>query len=163
MNKSIIEKENSKPNSIFTLAEIQNYITYKYPNKSSKDLKIENAKITDTSLVEDHGCITNYLGVKSQNYICNFGGRVLGYYTNKCQSPNSGIAVLGSIMQVFEVFFYEEIKGKFCRILVGDWGDKIYAIGNIIEDKWFCYDLFYENQNLFNELQEKRKQDLQNK
>jgi hypothetical protein len=90
---------------------------------------IKNAKIESTGLGYVGGCNvpTAYL-----NLVFPPGGQGFGGYCLKSHAMHD--FVMG-VLEVVGVDTWEELKGKYIRI-DSDWS-KIYAIGNIIEDKWY--------------------------
>lgn len=44
---------------------------------------------------------------------------------------------------MFEVNSWEELKGKYCRVICNDAFGKIVEIGNLIKNKWFSFDEFF--------------------
>lgn len=100
---------------------------------------IENAVIEKTTLgIEDHGFFMNYLHLKFLGGGQGFGGRVMSSY-DKIQKRQVGHAFgcdyLIQMLDVIRGGDYENLKGKHIRI-VHSWSE-IFAIGHIIEDRWF--------------------------
>jgi hypothetical protein len=54
-----------------------------------------------------------------------------------------GTEALMRIMDVVGVHRWEDIKGKYIRIVDPGWGGIVDKIGNIIEDKWFSQKEFF--------------------
>ena len=46
-------------------------------------------------------------------------------------------------MDIIGVDAWEDLEGKYCRVLVGGIGDPVKVIGNILEDKWFDIAQFF--------------------
>ena len=40
---------------------------------------------------------------------------------------------------------YEGKKGKYVRVATKGWGSTVKIIGNILEDKWFDYESFFDD------------------
>jgi len=103
-------------------------------------MSIENAKITDVSLTfEDHGCLTFYITVEGNGWGVSIGGYCIGKGyrgAKEFTSTDKGLVAMMKIMDVIGVDKWEDIKGKYCRIEIGNWGDTVHKIGNIITDKW---------------------------
>lgn len=116
----------------------------------SKEENIINAKITDVSLnMKDHGVLVFYLTLDGYGWGCNYGGYILGkgYLGSKEFEGNAkGLEALMRIMDVVGVQSWEEIKGKYVRVINPDWGNVITTIGNIVENKWFNAEEFFENE-----------------
>ena len=58
------------------------------------------------------------------------------------------------IMDTVGVERWEDLKGKYIRIVDEGWGSSVKKIGNIIEDKWFDIDKFFKNYNKENKDEE---------
>lgn len=103
-------------------------------------MSIENAKITDVSLTfADHGCLTFYVTVEGNGWGVSIGGYCIGkghLGAKEFTSTDKGLVVMMKIMDAIGVDKWEDIKGKYCRVEMGSWGDRVYKIGNIITDKW---------------------------
>ena len=111
-------------------------------------MTIENAKIIKVSLnMADHGCLTLDLILKGNGWGCVFGGYILGkgsLGSKKFEGSAKGMEAIMRIMDTIGVENLEDAKGKYVRVKLGDWGDSISCIGNIIEDKWFDYKEFFK-------------------
>ena len=100
-------------------------------------MEIQNALIKDTSLTTaDHGLLSSFLTLDYGGSVQGFGGYQL-YSPNIKQHPNYAGHWIWRCMEVVGVWKWEDLKGKFIRVKMKDW-HRIHAIGNIIEDKWFC-------------------------
>jgi len=111
-------------------------------------MKIENAIITDTMLGrEDHGILTFMLYVDLEAGSCGIGGYALDYYDiqtkKRCYSAKSAEAV-SKVLDIVGVNTWENLKGKYIRVKTNGWGEPIYEIGNILEDKWFNLKEFFK-------------------
>lgn len=108
---------------------------------------IENAKITSVDLsMEDHGVLTLRLVLEGAGWGTVLGGYVMGHgYVGADEFSGSpkGIEEIMRIMDTVGVSKFNDMKGKYVRVVLGSWGDSITKIGNIIEDKWFDYKEFY--------------------
>lgn len=109
-----------------------------------KELREYNAKITDTFLgIEDHGiftfCLYLYYDHAHQGY---------GHYAlEECGKGYPYSAdVIKQILKIVGVTKWEDLVNKLIRIRVSGagCGKKIEAIGNILEDEWFSFEDFYE-------------------
>ena len=91
-------------------------------------MKVENVKITKVSLsMADHGCLT------------------FDIFVSEFTAENGhGLEAMMHIMNVVGVDRWENLVGKYCRVQSDGWGSTIKVIGNIIEDKWFDLEKFFE-------------------
>ena len=105
-------------------------------------MAIENAKITNVSItMSDHGCLTFWITLEGGGWGCGYGGYCIGkgYLGAKefTAENGDGLVAMMKIMDVVGVEKWEDLKGKYCRVEVNSWGDGVYTIGNILNDKWF--------------------------
>lgn len=113
--------------------------------------EIENAKITNVSLtMADHGCLVYWISLEMKNTVCNYGGYsigtgCLGAESNEFKGSSTGLAAMMQIMNVVGVDKWEDLKGKYCRVVTDGWGHTIDTIGNIIKDQWFNQREFFKN------------------
>ncbi len=90
-------------------------------------MKVTNAKITSTMLgLEDHGIPTCWVTLEFPPGVREFGGYDLRHY---------GVTFIVKVCEVVGVEKWEDLKSKFCRIRHDH--EKIYAIGNTVEDRWY--------------------------
>lgn len=125
--------------------------------------EIKNVKITNVSLtMADHGCLTFYLTLEGDGWGINYGGYCIGFGflgSDSFTAENgSGLVAIMRIMDTVGVERWEDLKGKYIRIVNEGWGSSVKKIGNIIEDKWFDIDEFFKNYNKENN-DEKKKTD----
>lgn len=125
--------------------------------------EIKNVKITNVSLtMADHGCLTFYLTLEGDGWGVNYGGYCIGFGflgSDSFTAENgSGLVAIMRIMDTVGVERWEDLKGKYIRIVDEGWGSSVKKIGNIIEDKWFDIDEFFKNYNKENN-DEKKKTD----
>lgn len=121
--------------------------------------EIKNVKIINVSLtMADHGCLTFYLTLEGDGWGVNYGGYCIGFgflgsdsFTAK---NGGGLVAIMKIMDTVGVERWEDLKGKYIRIVDEGWGSSVKKIGNIIEDKWFDIDEFFKNYNKENENEE---------
>jgi hypothetical protein len=93
-------------------------------------MEIKNAKITSTMLgFEDHGFLTWFLHLDFGNSGVGFGGYALG--------GDNTDKVIRAILETVGVETWEDLKGKYVRVKGGEWGKKVEAVGNVLEEKWF--------------------------
>lgn len=122
-----------------------------YENMQTEE--ILNAKILNVSFgYEDHGILTFSLGLDISGGGClSFGGYVLDDYDKekKRRIPTAeGFECLTEIMNTVGVGKWEELKGKYIRVVSRGFGKSITTIGNIMEDKWFNIKKFFEGRRL---------------
>lgn len=94
--------------------------------------KIVNAKIDNVFLgIEDHGILTFFLHLEFESYRQSYGGYSL-------EGPNCW-KTLKEILYIVEEDDWNKLKGKYIRVKykTDEWNKPIYAIGNIVKDKWF--------------------------
>ncbi len=110
---------------------------------------IENAKITSADLsMEDHGCLTFYMGIDGKGWGCNYGGYCLGHGyigAKEFDGCPKGIEYIMRIMDTVGVSKLSDLSGKYVRVASKGWGSSIKIIGNIIEDKWFDTEGFFNS------------------
>lgn len=111
---------------------------------------IENAKIKRVDLsMADHGVLTLEMVLEGKGWGVTFGGRVIGkgyLGAKEFKGYEKGTEEIMRIMDVVGVDHFNDMKDRYVRVEVGNWGDPVYKIGNIIEDKWFDYKEFYGNE-----------------
>lgn len=108
--------------------------------------KIENVKIKNVSLtIEDHDIFTFYLTVAGDGWETNIGGYTcatrsfdasLNKYMYNTTYGTEAVWAMLSIMEVVGVSKWEDLTGKYCRVVREGLGYNIYKIGNIIKDQW---------------------------
>lgn len=115
--------------------------------------EILNAKILNVSLgYEDHGILTFSLRLDISGGGClSFGGYALDNYDKekKGRIPTAdGFECLTEIMNTVGVRKWEDLKGKYIKVVSRGFGKSITTIGNIMEDKWFNIKKFFEEREL---------------
>lgn len=118
---------------------------------SEKDeaARVENAVIRDITLtMADHNSLVFYLELEGSGWGCMYGGYSLGKGSlgaKVFKGYACGVECLMRVMDVVGVSKWEDLKGKYCRVVLPR--DKmITTIGNLIEDKWFdCADYYAKN------------------
>ena len=112
---------------------------------------VENAKIIHVDLsMADHGVLCLELTLNGNHWGCVFGGRVIGkgyLGAEEFEGSPMGIEYLMRIMDVVGVSRFNEMKGKYVRVVTEGAGSAVKIIGNIIEDKWFDSELFFMEKN----------------
>lgn len=117
--------------------------------------KVSNARITDVSLsMREHGILCLYLILEGDKWSCCYGGYAIGkggidWKDEEFSASDKGLIAIMQIMAVVGVDRFEDMEGKYIRVLSDgkdNWGDKIIAIGNIIKNKWFSYDYLFKKE-----------------
>ena len=104
---------------------------------------IKNAKIKSTKLGLDRGVFLSFW------LMLDYGGSGQGFggYTLDAVPKDGRERVphkiaghtVKRILEVVGVDSWEELPGKHIRVKKsGEWGSQIEAIGNILDDNWFC-------------------------
>ena len=113
----------------------------------SKTPEIKNAKIEHVSItMADHGCLTFYITLNGGCWGCNFGGYCIGngYLGSDTFSASAeGLEAMMRIMDTVGVEKWEDLEGKYIRIVDNGWGSTITKIGHITDDKWFDINEFF--------------------
>lgn len=128
-------------------------------------MEIKNALITNISLtMSDYCCLTFWVTVEGSGWGCSLGGYkiasgMLGAKIEdfKAETGNGLIAMM-RIMDVVGVEKWEDLKGKYCRVKLGEWGSTVSCIGNILKDKWFDIKEFFEEKVKEKEIKDKEKE-----
>lgn len=109
--------------------------------------EIRNAKIESASItMRDHGCCTFYLSVKGGGWGCNIGGYCIGkgyLGAKEFSATPKGLECLMRIMDTVGVERWEDLAGKYIRIVDNGWGSIISKFGHITDDKWFDFKAFF--------------------
>lgn len=106
--------------------------------------EIINVKISKPRLyVEDHGCLTFDFVIQGHGFGCCFGGYSIGNIRDK-SAIGAGLSAMMHIMEVVGVDCWEDLDGKYCRVVDPGLGGCITKIGNFIDDKWFDIKKFFE-------------------
>ena len=110
--------------------------------------KILNAKIESVSCGTENSITTFGLDLKIQGGAgCCFGGYALDEYdeAESRRLPISlGLECLEEIMKTVGVKSWEDLKDKYIRVVSRGLGKSIEEIGNIMEDKWFNIEEFFQ-------------------
>lgn len=106
-----------------------------------------NARIKHVTLsMADHGVLTYGLTLDFGGSGCVYGGIVIGkgYLGAKAfEGYAKGMEALMRIMNVVGVERWEDLTGKYIRVVDPGWGGIVDMIGNILEDKWFSQKDFF--------------------
>ena len=109
---------------------------------------IKNAKIKSTMLGrEDHGIMTFMIFIEySDSFCCGIGGYCLDEFDSTTKTRvfrAESMEVISKILEVVGVDKWEELPGKYIRFEDNGWGSTITKIGNIIDDKWFDMESYF--------------------
>lgn len=113
----------------------------------SQGFEVQNARITSVDLSMDHGCLTLEMLLEGNGWGVTYGNRVIGKgYLDAKEFTGSakGTEYLMRIMDVVGVERFNELKGKYVRVVAKGWGGTVDIIGNIIRDKWFDQKEFFK-------------------
>jgi hypothetical protein len=103
--------------------------------------QIFNAQIENTFLgIEDHGILTFNINLLFADYEQNFGGYALDVFDkekNKRIGHHICADMILNILKTLEFNSWEELRGKYLRIVKDIHSDKIISIGHITKDQWF--------------------------
>ena len=109
--------------------------------------EIVNAKITDTMLGMEHGCLTAFLTLESDKLTVCSGGYVLDHWDRKPGEYSSldGFGAIIELMETVGVEQWEDLKGQYVRIMFDttNCGEEVLKIGNLILDKWFSWKEYF--------------------
>lgn len=117
----------------------------------SKGYELLNAKITNVSLnMKNHGCVTLDICLDGHGWGVVYGGYCLGKgylgaEDNFFKGSAQGMEAIIRIMDTIGVDDLDNMVGKYVRVASKGLGSSIKIIGNIIEDKWFDYETFFED------------------
>lgn len=126
------------------------------PEHESEDLNMgekefKNALISNVSIsMEDHGILTFYLMFEGDGWATNWGGYALGkgyLGAKEFKGSDVGIECLMRIMDTVGVHRWEDLKGKYVRVVGANCGDIVNEIGNITQDKWFNIKEFFSSRD----------------
>lgn len=119
-----------------------------------ENYKIINAEITSVDLdMSDHGALTLRMALKGSGWGAVYGGYVLahGYLDaddDEFDGTAKGIESIARIMDVVGVSKFNDMKGKYVRVVDPGLGKPFHIIGNIIKNKWFNIDEFFKEENV---------------
>ena len=109
---------------------------------------VENAKITSVNLtMDDHGCLDFPIVIEGQGFGLIYGGYCLGkgyVGSDDFEGSAAGEEAIMRIMDTVGVDKASNLKGSYVRIARNKDG-YVRIIGNIINDKWFDYESFFED------------------
>lgn len=110
--------------------------------------EIKNARIEKVSItMEDHGCLTFYIVLSGSGWGCCYGGYCIGngyLGAEKFTASAKGLECIMRIMDTVGVERWEDLSGKYIRVVDPGWGGTITKIGHITDDKWFDIKEFFQ-------------------
>jgi len=116
------------------------------------DRNISNAQITHVPLgYEDHGILTFGLALDiAKGGGCVYGGYALDSWDKKkkrrvCSAKS--MECLTEIMRVVGVRNWEDLQGKYIRIIDNGLGSTVDTIGNLMKEEWFNIREFFETED----------------
>lgn len=124
---------------------------YTQEQLTASGYRIENALITNVDLsMADHGCFTLAMTLEGGGWGVVYGGYCLGkgYLGADDDFFNgsaAGMEYLIRIMDTVGVEKFQDLKGKYVRVATKGLGSSVKIIGNIIKDKWFDAETFFED------------------
>lgn len=98
--------------------------------------------------MKDHGVAVLEMTLKGSGFICVYGGYVLGHGYLRAKhfdGSNSGMESILRIMDVVGAETFIDMEGKYVRAAFKSWNDSLKLIGNILDDKWFDIDSFFDD------------------
>lgn len=104
---------------------------------------IENGKITETRLGEEHGCLTADIFIEGDGWGCGFGGYCLAHWSD-VQKANLGAGAIVALLKTLDLEKWEQLPGTYIRVKSEGWGGNITAIGHIMKDQWFSFKEYFE-------------------
>ena len=112
--------------------------------------EIINCRIKNASLsMKDHGSFTFLLMLDGDGVGIGYGGYCIGkgYLEapdNYFRGSAEGIESIMRIMDVVGVEEFSELENKYVRIATKGLSSPVKIIGNIIKNKWFDIESFYQ-------------------
>ncbi len=115
--------------------------------------KIQNAKITSADLSTQNYCCCDFpITLEGNGWGVVYGGYALGkggtvYQIDEIEGSAIGMRAVLTIMNIVGVDSLNDMKNKYVRVATKGWGDTVKIIGNIIEDKWFDYGSYFNEED----------------
>lgn len=110
--------------------------------------EIKNAQIKGAELTMEHcGCISLDVVVEGEGWGCVFGGYSLGHGylgAEEFSGYGPGMESIARIMDTVGVTKLSDLKGRYIRAAATR-DKRLKIIGNIINDKWFDIESFFED------------------
>ena len=117
--------------------------------------QVRNAKITYADLsMENYCCLTLELGLEGAGWGVCYGGHCIGkgyLGADEFTGYEKGTEYLMRIMDVVGVSKFNDMVGKYVRVVTQGWGGKVTVIGNILKDHWFDSEDFFSEGGAKNE------------
>lgn len=113
--------------------------------------RVENAKITYVRLgYEDHNILTIWIGLEGDGWGQGYGGYALDEWNDEKKErvpTQKGFESITKLIKTLDVRDLYDLKGKYVRIRVDGIasGTKIKAIGDLIKDRWFSFEEFFNS------------------
>lgn len=126
---------------------------YTQEQLTASGYSIKNALITNVDIsMADHGCLTLAMTLEGGGWGVVYGGYCLGkgYLGADDDFFNgsaAGMEYLMRIMDTVGVEKFQDLRGKYIRVATKGLGSSVKIIGNIIHDKWFDAETFFEDKN----------------
>ena len=121
--------------------------------------RILNARITNTVItMREQATLTFHVFFEGQ-CSAGIGGYCIGHGylgADEFTAGSSGLVAMMKIMDTVGVDCWEDLKGKYIRVVDPGLGNPVTKIGNIIEDKWFDIDAFFEYERSKQEAEDNR-------
>lgn len=109
---------------------------------------IKNAKIQSTMLGrEDHGIMTFMIYIAANGFSCGIGGYCLDEFDSTTKTRvfrAESMEVISKILEVVGVDKWEDLPGQYIRFEDNGLGSIVTKIGNIIDDKWFDIESYFD-------------------
>ena len=104
-----------------------------------------NAKIIETKLGEDHGCLTAYIYVEGAGWGGGIGGYCLDHWCSEAghYGSSDGYGAIIELMKTLDVDKWEDLKGTYLRVHVDD-RNTIDKIGHLTKDEWFSFKEYFK-------------------
>lgn len=116
-------------------------------NKSKINKEFWNAKITEASIsMADHGCLTFTIFLEGSGRCCGFGGYSIGsgyLGAKEFSASGDGLEAMMRIMDTVGVEKWEDLIGKYVRVVDPEWGGIVTCIGHVTKEKWFDIKEFF--------------------
>ena len=126
---------------------------YTYDKLTESGYSIENALIKNVDLsMADHGCLTLAMTLEGGGWgvvygVYCLGKGYLGADDDFFNGSAAGMEYLMRIMDTVGVEKFQDLRGKYIRVATKGLGSSVKIIGNIIHDKWFDAETFFEDKN----------------
>ena len=109
---------------------------------------IKNVRITDVDIsMADHNCLELRIVLEGNGWGFIYGGYSLGFGSLNSvafEGYAKGTEYIMRVMDVVGVEYFQSMKDKIIRVAISK-NKSIKIIGNIIEDKWFDPESFFDD------------------